>query len=106
MEWNGKGMEWNGNFCMEYGRCLNGMEDFNGRRMKILPMIKMMTQSPLFYSVSVSFSIFRVQQCTRTTAISNNINTDDQNKDPGPPLFKFLPAKLNIRAGRNSVGLL
>ena len=22
------GMEWNGNFGMEYGRCQNGMEDF------------------------------------------------------------------------------
>ena len=22
-------MEWNRNFCIEYGRCQNGMEDFN-----------------------------------------------------------------------------
>ena len=30
MVWNGieNGIEWNGNFVMEYGRCHNGMEDF------------------------------------------------------------------------------
>ena len=42
-------------------------------------MVKMMTQSLfIVQSISISFSIFRVQQHTRTTAISNNINIDDQ----------------------------
>ena len=32
----------------------------------------------MVYSVSVSFSIFRVQQYTRSTAIIHNINIDHQ----------------------------
>ena len=68
-------------------------------------MIKMMTQKFIVYSVSVSFRIFRVQQYTGTIAISNNINIDDQYKGPEPPQIKFLPTKLNVQAGRNSVGL-
>ena len=32
---------------------------------------------PMVSSVSVSFSIFRVQQYTRKTAIGNNTNIDD-----------------------------
>ena len=31
------GMEWNGNFGMEYGRCLNGMEDFKNETENNLP---------------------------------------------------------------------
>ena len=43
MVWNGmeNGMEWNGNFCMEYERCQNEMEwkisERNGRQSSILP---------------------------------------------------------------------
>ena len=44
MVWNGmeNGMEWNGNFGTEYGRCQNGMEwngrfqEWNGRQSSIL----------------------------------------------------------------------
>ena len=32
-----QGMEWNGNFGMEYGRCQNGMEDFKNGIEDILP---------------------------------------------------------------------
>ena len=41
-----------------------------------------------------------------TTAISNNINIDDQYKGPGPPQFKFLPTNLNVQAGRNFSGFV
>ena len=39
MEWNGmeNGMEWNGNFGMEYGRCQIGMEDFKNGTEDNLP---------------------------------------------------------------------
>ena len=39
MEWNGmeNGMEWNGNFGMEYGRCQNGMEDLKNGMEDNLP---------------------------------------------------------------------
>ena len=39
MVWNGieNGIEWNGNFVMEYGRCHNGMEDFKNGMEDNLP---------------------------------------------------------------------
>ena len=39
MVWNGKedGMEWSGNFGMDYGKCLNGMEDFKNEMKDNLP---------------------------------------------------------------------
>ena len=39
----------------------------------------------------------------RTTAISNNINIDDQGA--WVPQFKFLPTNLNVQAGKNLVFL-
>ena len=33
----GQGMEWNGNFDMEYGRCQNGMEDLKNGMEDNLP---------------------------------------------------------------------
>ena len=37
MMYSGHGMEWNGNFGMEYGRCQNGMEDFKNGMEDNLP---------------------------------------------------------------------
>ena len=64
-------------------------------------MIKMMTQS-LFIQ---SFSIFEVQQYIRATAISNNLILIVTTRGLMPSQFKFLPANLNVQAGRNSVFL-
>ena len=41
------------------------------------------TTKSIVYSVSVTFSVFRVQQYTGTTAIGNNINIHNQYKGPG-----------------------
>ena len=39
MVWNGieNGIEWNGNFGMEYGKCLNGIENFKNGMEDHLP---------------------------------------------------------------------
>ena len=40
----GHGMEWNGNFGMEFGGCQNGMENFkNGRQSSILNFVLCIT---------------------------------------------------------------
>ena len=54
---------------------------------------------------SVSFCIFGVQQYMRTTAISNNLVLILTTRGPMPSQFKFLPANLNVQAGRNSAVL-
>ena len=58
----------------------------------------MMTQSLLFpqFQFLVAFLSATV---TRTPAISNNINIDDQGAQA--PQFRFLSTNSNVQAGRN-----
>ena len=63
------GMEWNGNFGMEYGRCQNGMEDFkNG----------MEDNLPYFHTNSIlDFRALYLQKNTyRCRVVINNIVTE------------------------------
>ena len=61
------GMEWNGNFGMEYGRCQNGMvQEWNGRQSSILP-----------HQFHTRFRALYLQKNTyRCRVVTNNIVTE------------------------------
>ena len=58
MVWNGmeNGMEWNGNFGMEYGRCQIGMEDFKNVKEDNLPYFH--TNSILVFTIGIYRKIY------------------------------------------------
>ena len=56
------------------------------------------------YSVAVSFSIFRQQQYTRTTVISNNINIDNQ--EAQVPSIKIFANQFKCTSREKFIGLV
>ena len=76
MEWNGmeNGMEWNGNFGMEYGRCQNGMEWKISRMER-----KTIFHTSLSIPYLISCSVFTQKYNTDVRLVINNIVTEEFN---------------------------
>ena len=74
--WNGmeNGMEWNGNFGMEYGRCQNGMEWKISRMER-----KTIFHTSLSIPYLISCSVFTQKYNTDVRLVINNIVTEEFN---------------------------